>query len=269
VVERGIAKKAPFIGTKNSTADAMLIELYATAVRTTNPETDSELCFITSNHRDFSAPDDHRKPHPDIAEFFTSSTAGTLGAAVTSSAVVGWHCGVLGGLEQKPYGGHHDVHEVLALLGFATLTGSGSTAIRMTFLGITQIFSGVASALTRPVSDRLREQPDHRRRRRIRARCPRHAASGSTTRVDSALGHRITTRAQSAFSGLVFVTPRREMGVDLSSTGALPAGRGSSRTRVFVLGCCGRADSDIRAIMDPVGVLTGFSQLGVDPVVWH
>lgn len=48
----------------------MLIELYATAVRGADLEHD-DLCFVTSNVRDFSAPDDHRKPHPDIAELFT------------------------------------------------------------------------------------------------------------------------------------------------------------------------------------------------------
>jgi hypothetical protein len=70
VVERGLAKKAPFHANKNSTADSMLIELYATAVHGADVEHD-ELRFITSNVRDFSAGDDHRKPHPDIAEFLT------------------------------------------------------------------------------------------------------------------------------------------------------------------------------------------------------
>ena len=48
----------------------MLIELYATAVHGAHVE-HNELGFITSNVRDFSAADDHRKPHPDIAELFT------------------------------------------------------------------------------------------------------------------------------------------------------------------------------------------------------
>ena len=49
VVERGLGKKAPFSSGKNSVADAVLIELYATQLRQHSP--DDVYCFITSNHK--------------------------------------------------------------------------------------------------------------------------------------------------------------------------------------------------------------------------
>ena len=69
VVERGLSKKAPFTSDKNSVADALLIELYATEREQVG---DGDVyCFVTSNHRDFSLPNgDHRQPHPDIADLF-------------------------------------------------------------------------------------------------------------------------------------------------------------------------------------------------------
>ena len=61
---------------RNSVADALLIELYATATRnadlTRNPH-----AFITSNSDDFSAPGgDKREPHVDIADMFVSEGSG-------------------------------------------------------------------------------------------------------------------------------------------------------------------------------------------------
>jgi len=70
VVQRGLEKKAPFSAGKNSVADALLIEMYATQLRKAG--SDDVYCFVTSNHRDFSAPNgDHRQPHPDLAEIFS------------------------------------------------------------------------------------------------------------------------------------------------------------------------------------------------------
>jgi len=69
VVERALARRAPFHLNKNSVADAMLVELYASALHAGDPGAD-QYCFITSNHRDFSAPDDQRRPHPDLADLF-------------------------------------------------------------------------------------------------------------------------------------------------------------------------------------------------------
>jgi len=76
VVERGLRKRAPLHRSRNSVADALLIELYATATRnadlTRNPH-----AFITSNSDDFSAPGgDKREPHVDIADMFVSEGSG-------------------------------------------------------------------------------------------------------------------------------------------------------------------------------------------------
>ncbi len=72
VVQRGLDKKAPFSSDKNSVADALLIELYATQI--SQPEPGDIYCFATSNHRDFSLPSgDRRLPHPDLADLFAST----------------------------------------------------------------------------------------------------------------------------------------------------------------------------------------------------
>ncbi len=70
VVQRGLEKKAPFHRSKNSVADALLIELYRSAINGANLESD-RYCFVTSNHEDFSLPSgDRRQPHPDLADLF-------------------------------------------------------------------------------------------------------------------------------------------------------------------------------------------------------
>jgi hypothetical protein len=72
VIQRGLDKKAPFSSDKNSVADALLIELYAKQISQADPG--DVYCFATSNYRDFSLPNgDHRQPHPDLADLFTSS----------------------------------------------------------------------------------------------------------------------------------------------------------------------------------------------------
>jgi len=69
VVQRGLDKRAPYSSGKNSVADALLIELYATQVRQCDPG--DVYCFVTSNHSDFSVPvGDRRQPHPDVADLF-------------------------------------------------------------------------------------------------------------------------------------------------------------------------------------------------------
>jgi hypothetical protein len=73
VVSRGLAKRAPFHRHKNSVADAMLVELYATAIREGGEGT---FGFVTSNSDDFSVEmGDRRLPHPDIADLFNESTS--------------------------------------------------------------------------------------------------------------------------------------------------------------------------------------------------
>lgn len=70
VVERGLAKEAPFHRSRNSVADALLIELYATAVSGADFAREPH-AFVTSNSEDFSLPHgDKRKPHPGIATTF-------------------------------------------------------------------------------------------------------------------------------------------------------------------------------------------------------
>jgi len=71
VIRRGLEKRAPFHKSKNSVADALLIELYAAAVRSAASD-DDRLAFVTSNWRDFSTTaGDRREPHPDLAELFS------------------------------------------------------------------------------------------------------------------------------------------------------------------------------------------------------
>ena len=67
--QRGLDKQAPFTSDKNSVADAVLIEIYASQVA--RAKTGDIYAFVTSNHRDFSVPNgDHRQPHPDLAGLF-------------------------------------------------------------------------------------------------------------------------------------------------------------------------------------------------------
>ncbi|MFD6771188.1 PIN domain-containing protein [Micromonospora chalcea] len=69
VVQRALEKKAPFHLSKNSVADALLIEVFRDAVKKSRP---SDAClFATSNYQDFSFPNgDRRKPHPDFDDIF-------------------------------------------------------------------------------------------------------------------------------------------------------------------------------------------------------
>ncbi len=72
VVERGLSKRAPFHRSRNSVADALLIELYATAIAAVDLAQRPH-AFVTSNSEDFSLPNgDKRLPHPDISTAFAS-----------------------------------------------------------------------------------------------------------------------------------------------------------------------------------------------------
>ncbi|WP_204366840.1 PIN domain-containing protein [Mycobacterium sp. UM_CSW] len=71
VVARALAKRAPCHRQRNSVADALLVEMYTTAVGGAGP--DDTYAFVTSNSTDFStAQGDQREPHPDIAEAFAA-----------------------------------------------------------------------------------------------------------------------------------------------------------------------------------------------------
>jgi hypothetical protein len=76
VVRRGLEKQAPFHKPKNSVADALLIELYAAAVRDAASDAD-RFGFVTSNWKDFSTTGgDRREPHPHLAELFGEVRSG-------------------------------------------------------------------------------------------------------------------------------------------------------------------------------------------------
>lgn len=74
VVQRGLDDRAPLHRQGNSksngVADALLIEIYATAVAEADLDAD-QLAFVTSNSKDFSAVNgDQRVPHADVAALF-------------------------------------------------------------------------------------------------------------------------------------------------------------------------------------------------------
>ena len=70
VVERGLVKQAPFHKSRNSVADALLIEMYATSTGQVELSVEPH-AFVTTNSEDFSLPNgDSREPHPDLAAAF-------------------------------------------------------------------------------------------------------------------------------------------------------------------------------------------------------
>jgi len=70
VVDRGLSKRAPFHRSRNSVADALLIELFASQTRTADLFTEPH-AFVTSNSEDFSLTNgDKRQPHTDLAPLF-------------------------------------------------------------------------------------------------------------------------------------------------------------------------------------------------------
>jgi hypothetical protein len=72
VVERGLSKRAPFHRSRNSVADALLVELFASQTRTADLSIEPH-AFVTSNSDDFSLPNgDRRQPHADLAALFAS-----------------------------------------------------------------------------------------------------------------------------------------------------------------------------------------------------
>jgi len=67
-VQRALEKKAPFHLSKNSVADAIIIEIFSEYISCNDSE-ESEFTFITHNHNDFSSKD-HRQPHEDFLDIF-------------------------------------------------------------------------------------------------------------------------------------------------------------------------------------------------------
>lgn len=87
VVQRGLDKRAPFHKSRNSVADALLIELYATALSTVDLAKEPH-AFISSNSDDFSlANGDKREPHADIADLFADEGS-TYGLGVDGLSVI-------------------------------------------------------------------------------------------------------------------------------------------------------------------------------------
>lgn len=69
---RAIAKYAPFHKSKNSMADAALVESFD-EFRLANASDFESFRFVTLNHTDFSD-SDHRRPHPDFSKIFDQQT---------------------------------------------------------------------------------------------------------------------------------------------------------------------------------------------------
>jgi hypothetical protein len=70
VVQRALDKQAPFHRSRNSVADALLLEMYASTIGRAELEADPH-GFVTSNSEDFSlVAGDRRRPHEDLAEYF-------------------------------------------------------------------------------------------------------------------------------------------------------------------------------------------------------
>jgi hypothetical protein len=70
IIQRGLDKQAPFHRARNSVADAVLLELYASEIGRADLSA-SPHAFITSNSDDFSSSQgDKREPHPDLAGLF-------------------------------------------------------------------------------------------------------------------------------------------------------------------------------------------------------
>ena len=67
--ERALLKQAPFHKSKNSFADAVIIETYREF--RSNADVSQKSAFVTHNKRDFSSDKgDERSPHPDLADLF-------------------------------------------------------------------------------------------------------------------------------------------------------------------------------------------------------
>ena len=69
-VERALSKRAPFHRSKNSVADALLVEMFVEAVEA-DGQPDTRFFFVTLNTKDFSQHNgDRRLPHADLEPVF-------------------------------------------------------------------------------------------------------------------------------------------------------------------------------------------------------
>lgn len=101
-VQRALDKKAPFHLSKNSVADAVIIEQFSEFTESLSTSTDT-CFFITHNHNDFSSKD-HRKPHTDFESIFDSPNIQYFNNLVSAINVIDE--GILSEIEF-----HHDFTE--------------------------------------------------------------------------------------------------------------------------------------------------------------
>ena len=85
-VQRALDARAPFHRSRNSMADALIVEMYAAAVEAASDPDDS-YCFVSANVKDFSAVgDDNRLPHSDLARLFDGNRSGYFLSLVAALA---------------------------------------------------------------------------------------------------------------------------------------------------------------------------------------
>lgn len=85
-VQRALDARAPFHRSRNSMADALIVEMYATAVGAAT-DADDSCCFVSANVKDFSAlGDDNRLPHADLAQLFDDNRSGYFLSVVAALA---------------------------------------------------------------------------------------------------------------------------------------------------------------------------------------
>ena len=88
--ERALDGKAPFHRQRNGIADAILIEMYAELLGASHPPR-TRFAFVTHNTKDFSYPNgDKRRPHPDLAPYFSRITVTLLYSPRTRSEGLLW-----------------------------------------------------------------------------------------------------------------------------------------------------------------------------------
>ena len=68
VVARGLAKQAPFHRSRNSVADALLVELYSTAA--SGASKDDPYAFVTTNSEDFSSPTGDKRDYISVGRYW-------------------------------------------------------------------------------------------------------------------------------------------------------------------------------------------------------
>lgn len=85
--DRGLDKRAPFHRSRNSVADALIVEMYGEVLEA-NASGRDDHCFVTTNVKDFSLVNgDTRLPHTDIAGYFAAPRSRyftSLATAVTA-----------------------------------------------------------------------------------------------------------------------------------------------------------------------------------------